>query len=60
MMHPQNVKQTGSLQATPVQTPIAKEMYRFIPLRPSLCKTFKENNTVYLERHKPKIIILLA
>lgn len=40
------------MQTTPAQTPIAKEMYRFISRRPSICKTFKENNIAYREVHK--------
>lgn len=54
MMHPQNVTQIESMQTTPAQTPIAKEMHRFFPLRPSMCKTFRENTIACLEIHKPQ------
>lgn len=44
--------QTGSMETTPAQTPIAKETHWFIPWRPSICNIFKENTTAYLEMHK--------
>lgn len=42
------------MQTTPAQTPIAKEIHSFIPLSPSIWKTFREHNIAYLEMHRPQ------